>query len=73
MIGTVFTTPDSKKTYKVIDGHKLFGGVWKCYPTERVETDNPYNEGLIKTFSTDFIEKSQRQNGKSKENNKGRG
>lgn len=69
MIGTVFTTPESKKTYKVIDGHRLFGGTWKCYPIERVETDNPLKQNLIDCFSTDFIEKSLRQNGKSKETN----
>lgn len=56
MIGKTFTTPESKKTYRVIDGHTLFGGVWKCYPIEK--EGPPYKEGLIDCFSTEFIMRS---------------
>lgn len=55
MIGTIFTTPDSKKSYKVISSHKMFEDVWLCYPAEKEE---PYKPNLIDCFSTEFILKS---------------
>ena len=58
MIGKVFTTTDSKKEYLVIDGHPMFGGAWRCYPTDKPK---PYKQSLIECFSTEFIEKCLKQ------------
>jgi hypothetical protein len=55
MIGKEFLTRDSKKAYRVIDGHHMFGGVWKCYPADK---EPPYKPNLIESFSTEFIEQS---------------
>jgi hypothetical protein len=53
MIGTKFTTLESKKEYRVIEKHKMFEGVWRCYPANQ---EAPYKQPLIDCFSTDFIE-----------------
>ena len=53
MIGTKFTTLDSKKDYRVIERHKIFEDTWKCYPADK---EAPYKQNLIDCFSTDFIE-----------------
>ena len=55
MIGTKFTTPQSKKEYVVIQHHHMFKEVWKCYPAEK---DPPYKPNLIECFSEDFIQKA---------------
>lgn len=55
MIGTIFTTPNSKKSYKVIGAHNMFEEVWLCYPAEK---DEPYKINLIDCFTTEFIIKS---------------
>ena len=52
MIGTIFTTPESKKTYVVIEAHHMFDDVWKCYPFGK---EQPYKPNLIDCFSTEFI------------------
>ena len=54
MIGIIFTTPNSKKTYIVIEAHHIFNDAWKCYPAEK---EPPYKPTLIDCFSTDFINK----------------
>ena len=57
MIGTIFTTPESKKTYTVIEEHPMFKDTWRCYPAEK---EPPYKPNLIDCFSTEFIERSVR-------------
>lgn len=58
MIGTKFTTLNSKKNYKVIEKHKVFADVWRCYPADK---EPPYKQPLIDCFSTDFIKDSLKQ------------
>lgn len=58
MIGTTFITPNSKKNYKVIEKHKIFQDVWRCYP---VNQEPPYKQNLIDCFSTDFIKDALKQ------------
>jgi len=55
MIGKQFLTRASKKAYKVIAGHHMFGGVWKCV---LVDKEPPYKPNAIEVFSTEFIEQS---------------
>lgn len=55
MTGTVFKTPNSKKTYKIIGPHKMFEEVWLCYPADK---DEPHKPNLIECFSTEFILKN---------------
>ena len=54
MIGTKFTTPNSNKTYVVIEAHHMFDDTWRCYPADK---EPPYKPTLIDCFSTDFINK----------------
>ena len=54
MIGTIFTTTESKKTYVVIEAHHMFEGTWKCYPADK---EPPYKPNLIDCFSIEFINK----------------
>lgn len=55
MVGTKFITLNSKKNYKVIEKHKVFKDVWRCYP---INQEAPYKQHLIDCFSTDFIKDS---------------
>ena len=55
MIGTKFTTPQSGKTYVVIEQHRMFNDTWKCYPADK---EQPYKPNLIDCFSTEFIEQA---------------
>jgi hypothetical protein len=59
MIGIVFITPNSKKSYRVISEHDLFKGVWHCYPADK---DQPYKPGLIDCFTTEFIINNKNKN-----------
>ena len=59
MIGTKFTTPNSKKDYVVIGEHHMFKNSYQCYPAEKAP---PYKESLIEYFSIDFIENALKQN-----------
>jgi hypothetical protein len=52
MKGKKFTTYGSKKPYIVIEEHKVFKDVWRCYPANK---ETPYKQNLIDCFSTDFI------------------
>lgn len=52
MIGILFTTLESRKDYRVIEKHKIFKDVWRCYPADK---EAPYKQHLIDCFSTDFI------------------
>ena len=64
MIGTKFTTPQSKKDYVVIGHHHMFKEVWKCYPAEK---EPPYKSNLIECFTEDFIQKAlEDENNKTK-------
>lgn len=65
MIGKAFTTPQSKKDYKVIEKHPRFNGVWRCYPLEK---EAPYKQTFIDCFSTEFIEKNLKQDNNDKNN-----
>ena len=58
MIGKTFTTPHSKKDYKVIEQHPRFKSVWRCYPLEK---EPPYKQTFIDCFSEEFIEKNLKQ------------
>ena len=53
IIGTKFTTMNSRKDYKIIEKHKIFKDVWRCYPANQ---EPPYKQHLIDCFSTDFID-----------------
>lgn len=53
-IGVTFTTKDSQKDYIIIEKHKDFDDVWRCYPKDK---EPPYKPNLIDCFSIDFIEK----------------
>ena len=55
MIGTVFTTPESKKTYVVIEKHHMFEDTWRCYLADKPQ---PYKPNLIDCFSTEFINRA---------------
>lgn len=57
MIEEKFTTLNSRKDYKVIEKHKDFEDVWRCYPADK---ELPYKESLIDCFSTEFILKSRK-------------
>lgn len=56
MVGKTFTTPNSKKGYRVIEEHHMFKDTWRCYPIEK--EGPPYKENLIDCFSTEFIKKA---------------
>jgi hypothetical protein len=59
MIGTKFIS--NKKEYTVIQKHKVFEGVWRCYPTTYKMPKRPYKrevqymQELIKCFGEDYI------------------
>jgi len=57
-LGLKFTTLNSRKDYKIIEKHKMFEDVWRCYPAEK---EGPYKQNLIECFSTDFINECLKQ------------
>ena len=52
MVGTKFTTLNKNRDYVVIEKHKVFKDIWRCYP---VNERPPYEQSLIILFATDFI------------------
>ena len=64
-IGIVFTTLHSGKEYRIIEKHRIFEDVWRCYPAEK---DPPYKQSLIDCFGTEFIKECLNKENKNNEN-----
>ena len=56
MLNNKFIAIQSKREYLVIERHRIFKDVWRCYPVDKLPA--PYKQVYIDCFGEDFIKES---------------